>query len=158
MTNLSCKLKCDIVHNVKVYLFIGPGTNTYEQKLGKIEAVKVFTVKMECLLGSCNVRRFCVYLVVLCRSFWFHEKTFKIVKIDIDMTARLCSAQCGNCRNSLSHSFDKTFVKSTVLLKKLLKSWFDEIFFQWERISHFSTLCVEITEFYMKAVAQISSN
>ena len=29
-----------------------------------------------------------------------------------------------------------------VLLKKLLKSWFNVIFCQWERISHFSTLCV----------------
>ena len=50
--------------------------------------------------------------------------------------------QCGNCRNSLSHSFRKNFVKAMGLLKKLLNSWFDEIFFQWERISRFSTLCI----------------
>ena len=49
---------------------------------------------------------------------------------------------CGNCRNSLSHFFPKNFVKAMVLLKKLLNSWFDEIFFQWERIFRFSTLCV----------------
>ena len=49
-------------------------------------------------------------------------------------------AQCGNSGNSLSHFFDKNFVKPTVLLNKLLKSWFHEIFFQWERISEISTL------------------
>ena len=37
-------------------------------------------------------------------------------------------AQCGICRNSLSHFFDKNFVKVTFLLKNILKSWFDEIF------------------------------
>ena len=37
--------------------------------------------------------------------------------------------------------FRKNFVKTMVLLKKLLNSWFDEIFFQWERISRFSTVC-----------------
>ena len=52
----------------------------------------------------------------------------------------VCGTQCGNCRNSLSHFFRKNFVKAMVLLKKLLNSWFDEIFFQWERISRFSTL------------------
>ena len=49
-------------------------------------------------------------------------------------------AQCGNCRNSLSYFFRKNFVKATVLLKKLLNSWFDEKNFQWERIFRFSTL------------------
>ena len=33
------------------------------------------------------------------------------------------TAQCGNYRN---------FVKPTALLKKLLKKWFDEIFFWWD--------------------------
>ena len=51
-------------------------------------------------------------------------------------------AQCGNSGNSLSHFFDKNFVKPTVLLNKLLKSWFHEIFLQWERISAISTLCI----------------
>ena len=50
-------------------------------------------------------------------------------------------AQCGNYRNSLSHFFCKNFVKAMVLLKKLLKCWFDEKKFQWERISRYSTLC-----------------
>ena len=49
-------------------------------------------------------------------------------------------AQCGNCGNSLSHFSDKNFVKVTFLVKKLLKSWFHEIFFRWERISVISTL------------------
>ena len=49
-------------------------------------------------------------------------------------------AQCGNSGNSLSHFFDKNFVKPTVLLNKLLKSWFHEIFFQWERIFEISTV------------------
>ena len=40
----------------------------------------------------------------------------------------LCT-QCGNYGNSLSRIFGKNFVKVTVLLNKLLKSWFDEIFF-----------------------------
>ena len=37
-------------------------------------------------------------------------------------------AQCGNYGNLLSRFFGKSFVKVTVLLKKLLNSWFDEIF------------------------------
>ena len=41
---------------------------------------------------------------------------------------------------TLSHFFDKKFVKATFLSKKLLKSWIDEIFFRWEWISRFSTL------------------
>ena len=41
------------------------------------------------------------------------------------------TTQCGNCNNSLSHCFRKTFVKAMVLIKKLLKSWLNEIFFQW---------------------------
>ena len=43
-----------------------------------------------------------------------------------------CSAQCGNYGNLLSHFFDKNFVKVTFLLKKILKSWFDEIFYGWQ--------------------------
>ena len=46
-----------------------------------------------------------------------------------------------NFRNLLSRIFGKKFVKATVLLKKLLKRWFNEIFFQWEQITHFTTLC-----------------
>ena len=46
--------------------------------------------------------------------------------------------QCGNYGNSLSRIFGKNFVKVAVLLNRLLKSWFHEIFFRWKRISHFS--------------------
>ena len=42
-------------------------------------------------------------------------------------------------RSSLTH-FWQNVVKVTFLLKKSLKSWFHEIFFQWERISRFSSL------------------
>ena len=38
--------------------------------------------------------------------------------------------------------FDKNFVKATVLLKKLINSWFHEKKIWWERISCFSTLWV----------------
>ena len=57
----------------------------------------------------------------------------------------VCSAQCGNCRNSLSHFYRKNFVKAMVLLKKLQKSWFDEIFFsEREFLCGFYEIC-EIT-------------
>ena len=46
-------------------------------------------------------------------------------------------AQCGNYGNSLSRIFGENFVKVTVLLNKLLKSWFDEIFFRWAREREF---------------------
>ena len=46
-----------------------------------------------------------------------------------------------NYGNSLSRILGKNYVKAKVLLNKLLKSWFDEIYFWWERISCFSTLC-----------------
>ena len=50
--------------------------------------------------------------------------------------------------------FDKNFVNAFFMLKKLLKSWFHEIFFRWERISCFSTLCsatpLSICEFNQK--------
>ena len=41
----------------------------------------------------------------------------------------------------ISHFFGRNFVKAPFSLKKLLKSWFHEIFFRRERISHFYTLC-----------------
>ena len=47
-------------------------------------------------------------------------------------TQRGCTctvSQCGNYRNLLSHFFGKNFLKLTFLLKKSLKSSFDEIFF-----------------------------
>ena len=40
--------------------------------------------------------------------------------------------------------FDKKFVKTTVLLKKLLKNWFHEIFFQWENLSFFQSVQTNI--------------
>ena len=45
-------------------------------------------------------------------------------------------AQCVEIAE-IPHFFCKYFVKAMVLLKKLLNSWFDENFFQWERIYRF---------------------
>ena len=39
--------------------------------------------------------------------------------------------QCENYGDSLSNFLKKNFVKATVLLKKLLNSWFDESFSRW---------------------------
>ena len=61
---------------------------------------------------------------------WFDEKILSSL-VHVEIT------------KILSHFFHKNFVKATVLLKKLLKSWFDEIFLRWEWIFHFSTLCIE---------------
>ena len=65
------------------------------------------------------------------KSFvYFHTVIFWFVKLKrVEVIGILCHA-----------FFAKNFVKVTVLLNKLLKSWFDEIFFWWERISRFSTL------------------
>ena len=46
--------------------------------------------------------------------------------------SRVAKAQCGNYGNSLSRILGKIYVKVIIILNKLLKSWFDEIFF-WER-------------------------
>ena len=46
----------------------------------------------------------------------------------------------GNYGNSLSRIFSKNFVKVTVLLIKLLKSWFDEIFLVRENFSFFHSV------------------
>ena len=44
------------------------------------------------------------------------------------------------------NSYRKNSVKTMVLQQKVLNSYFDESFFQWERISHFSTLYTGILE------------
>ena len=62
------------------------------------------------------------------------------------------TAQCGNYCDLVSHIFGKNFVKLTVLLKKLLKSWFDEIFFWWDQIFRFSTLWTVCNESYWNSV------
>ena len=72
---------------------------------------------------------------------YFHEIFTKNVWERIPAISTVCSAQCGNYGILVSHFFGKNFVKATVLPNKSLKSWFDEIFFQWDQIFHFSTLC-----------------
>ena len=79
-------------------------------------------------------------------KFSLTEKIFREIKFLSKKSERKIPefpqcAQCGNYGNSLSRIFGKNFVKVTVLRNKFLKSWFDEIFFWWERISCFSTLC-----------------
>ena len=57
-----------------------------------------------------------------------------------NFVTKVSNPQCENCRNSLSHFFCKNVVKAMILQKKLLKIWFDELFYQWrKRISRFST-------------------
>ena len=58
-------------------------------------------------------------------------KFSKLYNVEI-MEFFLIISQCGDFMNLLSRIFGKSFVKATFLLKKLLKTWFDEIFFQWE--------------------------
>ena len=53
------------------------------------------------------------------------------------ITKFVVTTQCGNYRNSLSHIFGKKFVKVTVLLNELLKSWFDE---SWGNFSFFHSV------------------
>ena len=48
-------------------------------------------------------------------------------------------------RKFLHTMFWKKIVKATFQLKKWLKCWFHEIFFLWEQISRFSTLCLIYT-------------
>ena len=63
---------------------------------------------------------------------------------------------CGNYRNLVSHFFGKNFVKA-ILLKKLLKSWFDEIF-RGDQIFHFSTLLCSQCGNYGNLLSQIFDN
>ena len=73
--------------------------------------------------------RFCCKISVKLTFFlnWFDGKRWQ-------------STVCVEITGILSRNFGKNFVKVTVLLNELLKSWFDEIFLRWERISRFSTL------------------
>ena len=61
----------------------------------------------------------CTYFVISLVNRHFHEIFAKNV----------WKCECGNYGNSFSRIFGKNSVKLTVLLNKLLKSWFDEIFF-----------------------------
>ena len=66
----------------------------------------------------------------------------KLLQYGVRTCSKVTIAQCRYYGSSLSQIFDKNFVKSMVLLKELLNSWFDDFFFQWERISRFSTLWI----------------
>ena len=58
-----------------------------------------------------------IYLL-LSRNFW--------ERIPVISTLCISNTHCGNYGNLLSHFIGENFVKATVLLKKSLKSWFDE--------------------------------
>ena len=78
---------------------------------------------------------------LISRKIWVIEKIWNLTLCPI-------TPQCGNYGNFLSRIFGKTFVKLKItgLLNKLLKSWFDEIFFLVrENFSFFHTMhCVQI--------------
>ena len=79
------------------------------------------------------------YLEKKFRPFTQTSKYFSWNQIYIQYS--FVCAQCGNYGIFLSCIFGKNFVKPTVLIKKLLKCWFDDLFFLWEWISRFSTQC-----------------
>ena len=89
--------------------------------------------------------RFCLLKIISWICFFlrcisrFHEIFSSILVYSTTYTTKQV-LQCGNFGNSLSHIFDKNFMKTTFLLRKLLKRWFDEIFFRFEWIFHFITL------------------
>ena len=59
-----------------------------------------------------------VYQIKKLLNSWFDEKKFS--EREFPVFPHCGSTVFGNCRNSLSHSFCKNFVKAMVLLKKLL--------------------------------------
>ena len=63
----------------------------------------------------------------------FREKSdYKLMYSQMDWVF-IFRLQCGNYGNLLLHTFFcKNFVNSTIFLKNLLNSWFDEIFFRWD--------------------------
>ena len=69
----------------------------------------------------------------------FCQKSARVILILRNF--HITDSQCGNCRISLSHFLCKNFLKVMVLLKKLLKSCFDEFFSVRENFSFFHTLC-----------------
>ena len=87
-------------------------------------------------------------------EFFFSEREFHVFP---HVCRKVVITQCEKRRNSLSHFFRKN-VKVMIFLKKLLKNWFHEIFFQWgERISRFSTrtLCTAQCENYGNSLSRI---
>ena len=84
--------------------------------------------------------------ILISRKIWLTENLLFRRFHEINLICPLFGnkipwSHCGNYGNSLSRFYGKNFVKITFLLNKLLKNWFHEIFFRWERIFRFSTLC-----------------
>ena len=117
--------------------------------LGNLEVLKL---PIFAILGSLNFVNLVNFSYKKCKNSWKSNfrasNCAKMVVFgpqksptSISRKMWVIETHCGNYRNSLSRLFNKNFVKATILLKKILKSWFHGIFFQWERISRFSTLC-----------------
>ena len=84
--------------------------------------------KMESLLSPKFFRQ-SNYLVILLVNDASFSRNFYQKTVRVNLSKLRYTAQCGNCRNSLSHFFHKNFVKAMLLLKNLLDRCFDEIFF-----------------------------
>ena len=82
---------------------------------------------------------------------------YNTIQFHVKNSANWRVTQCGNYGNLLSRIFSKDFVKVTVLLKKLLKSWFDEIFFGEGEVS-FSHIHEIIHQFAHFAFTQFTIN
>ena len=109
---------------------------TIHEVLGKIHLKSeflfiVFYVKVDIekyFVKSANVD----FMEFLSKTIWAEFRNFSTENI-------VCVQHSVKITRIYSHSFfGKNFVKVTLLLKKLLKSWFDEILIWWEffRFSH----------------------
>ena len=84
------------------------------------------------------------YWKVFVNSNILHDNARFVKLVKRNMQDREMSSQGGNYGNLLSHILCKNFVKVTVLLKKLLNSWFDEFFFSESKsISVFFPQCAQ---------------
>ena len=71
------------------------------------------------------------YSFYVCMTFYFSREICNFVFTE-NFVQSVSITQCGNYEILLSRFFDKNFVKVTFLLKKVLNSWFDEIFYEWQ--------------------------
>ena len=91
-----------------------------------------------------------VFIALFSRKFFKNllQKTMRR-KFANFHTVHTETRESGNYGNLLSRFFGIKFVKTTHLLYKLLKSWFDRKLFWWEKNFIFpQCVCVEITKIY----------
>ena len=96
----------------------------------------------------CHPRAHMVFIYFSVKSNHILNYTCKIFSIYV------CTSQYGNYGNLLSLFFGKNFVKVTFLLKKLLKSWFDEIFLVTVNFCYFHSVYIQ---FLTSSPAQVIS-